>query len=97
MTATKHFTERAERIARIKSTIGMGAPYLTRRIDKGHANGAELHTITTSGVIIVQNERTLKVVTVLVARPQQLKRLGITDSRLIEIARDNQRNGYNNF
>lgn len=62
-----------ERKTKIKE-IGIGKT-LDRFIwDKGHKNGAEIHTITTTGLIIVQNKRTNNLVTVLIARPQQIRR-----------------------
>ena len=43
-------------------------------MDTGHPNGNEIHTITERAEIIIQNERTKKIVTVLFARPAQVKR-----------------------
>ena len=43
-------------------------------VDTGHPNGNEIHTITERAEIIIQNERTKKVVTVLFARPAQVTR-----------------------
>ena len=57
--------------------------------------GAELHTITSTGIIIIRNQKTNKMVTKLIARPNQIKRYGIEDKKLIEIARKHQTLGYN--
>ncbi len=43
-------------------------------VDKGHPHGAERHCITNSGIIIVFNANSGKLVTKLLARPQQIKR-----------------------
>ena len=43
-------------------------------VDKGHKNGLERHDITENGIIVIYNAETNKLVTKLVARPQQIKR-----------------------
>lgn len=43
-------------------------------VDKGHVNGLERHDITDTGLIIVYNLESQKLVTKLIARPQQIKR-----------------------
>jgi hypothetical protein len=43
-------------------------------VDKSHPNGDELHVITTSGYIMIFNEKSERFITVLHARPMQLKR-----------------------
>lgn len=43
-------------------------------VDKGHKNGLERHDITDTGLIIVYNLESQKLVTKLIARPQQIKR-----------------------
>lgn len=43
-------------------------------VDKGHKNGLERHDITDTGLIIVYNLESQKLVTKLVARPNQVKR-----------------------
>lgn len=62
-----------ERKTKIKE-IGTGKTLDRFMWDKGHKNGAEIHTITTTGLIIVQNKRTNNLVTVLIARPRQIRR-----------------------
>lgn len=46
-------------------------------VDKGHANGSEIHIIYNNGVIKVYNERTRKFITVLIARVPQIERYKI--------------------
>lgn len=43
-------------------------------VDKGHKDGAEIHSITDTGLIIIHNQNTGKLVTKLIARPEQIKR-----------------------
>ena len=43
-------------------------------VDRGHPHGAERHCITSGGIIIVYNLNSGKLVTKLLARPQQIKR-----------------------
>lgn len=92
---SKHYNR--DRIIREKliREIGIGKEIKTVRVDKGHPMGAELHTITTNGIIIIRNEKTHKIVTKLIARPNQIRRYGIEDKRLIALAREHQALGYN--
>ena len=72
---TKHYTnDRQKREEIIRNVIGEGKEVETFKIDRGHRNGPELHTITTTGIIIIRNARTKKIVTKLIARPAQIKR-----------------------
>lgn len=43
-------------------------------VDSGHKNGAEVHSITDNGLIIIHNYSTGQLVTKLIARPEQIKR-----------------------
>lgn len=43
-------------------------------VDKKHHDGLEVHSITDTGVIIIHNYHTGKLVTKLIARPQQIER-----------------------
>lgn len=43
-------------------------------IDRGHKDGAEIHSITDMGIIIIRNKETNKLVTKLIARPHQITR-----------------------
>ena len=96
---SKHYTnDRVARENKIKE-IGIGEVVATFRVDKGHKNGAELHTITTTAIIIIRNERTNKMVTKLIARPKQIERYFDEKTeivlKLMTIAREHQRKGYN--
>ena len=53
-------------------TIGSGV--YSFLVDTGHPNGYEIHTITEKGFIVIQNNRTKNIITILAARPGQIKR-----------------------
>ena len=98
MTSTHYNKDRIEREKLIKK-IGIGKEVATFRVDRHHINGAELHTITSTGIIIIRNERTNKMVTKLIARPAQISRYFKTETKevrdIIKIARKHQELGYN--
>ncbi len=96
---SKHYvSERIEREKLIQK-IGIGVALDTIRVDRHHINGAELHTITSTGIIIIRNERTNKIVTKLIARPGQIKRyydeVPKIMEKVIQIAKVHQELGYN--
>lgn len=71
---TKHYeNDRSKREAIIRR-IGEGEDFQEFVVDRGHRNGAELHVITTNGIIKIFNIRTKRLVTKLIARPGQIKR-----------------------
>ena len=46
-------------------------------VNKGHANGEEIHIIYNNGVVKVYNARTRKFITVLIARVPQIERYNV--------------------
>ena len=69
-------------------------------VDKGHKDGAEIHSITDTGLIIVHNQNTGKLVTKLIARPEQIKRYykGLEEQPpkwLLDLAEWHKSLGYN--
>ena len=52
-------------------------------IDRGHEDGAEIHSVTDTGIIIVRNKRNNVLITELIARPQQLRKLYASDNRKV--------------
>ena len=99
MTTSKHYlTDRSKREALIK-TIGEGKIIATFTVDKHHRNGPELHSITDTGIIIIRNKRTKKMVTKLIARPQQIRRYFKTVNaeveKIIKLAQKHTNLGYN--
>lgn len=79
---TSHFSDdRKERHNNIVSHIGEGTYICTFLCDTNHPNGNELHSIFDNGIILVQNERTKKIVTELIARPNQIRRYWTIDNK----------------
>jgi hypothetical protein len=71
---TKHFSERETRMKIYSSIKNLGNVYDSFVVDKNHPNGDEVHVLTDTGFILIFNERTKKFITLLHARPMQLKR-----------------------
>lgn len=96
---SKHWTEeRIERERLINEVIGIGKVIKETIVDKGHKNGAEKHVLTDTGIIIVYNARTGKLVTKLIARVGQVKRYykdGNAPKEIIKLARKHTELGYN--
>ena len=69
-------------------------------VDKGHRNGIERHEVTDNGVILIYNNKTNLLVSKLVARPSQIRKLYKTTGRepplwLMQIAKWHQSLNYN--
>lgn len=95
---TKHFKERVYRLNASGMGIGMVASGFL--VDKGHENGMEEHYITTTGLIIIRNHNSGQAITILVARPEQVKRyydeLGhLLPSKILKVAERNRSNRLN--
>ena len=101
MEQTIHYKEtKGPRYDFINEKIGFGNIVRSFTIDRGHPNGPEIHTLTDTGVIIVQNERTKKIITLLIARPQQIIRLynltgDLAPQELLALAYEHEKLGYN--
>ena len=98
MENTKHYqNDRAKREEVIRQ-IGEGQDYAEFVVDRGHRNGAELHVITTTGIIKIYNVITKRLVTKLIARPNQIKRYfsdGNYPMDIIRLAKEHQRQQLN--
>ena len=101
---TFHFSyERQVRRELVISKLGKGNAVVGFVVDKGHINGYERHIIYDNGVIVVANERTKRVITIMVARVGQITRYWNNQGKqipremeyLIKIARENEYKGYN--
>lgn len=71
-------------------------------VDKGHKNGIERHCITDNGLVIIYNERTNKLITKKIARPQQIKTYYYNVGRkppqwLLDICHKHKMMGYNSI
>lgn len=103
MLTTAHLTnDRATRINAIKELIGFGKPVCGFKVDNHHRNGAEYHLITTTALILVFNYNSKKLVTVLIARPRQIRRYYegtevTAPAELLNLAREHQLAGYNHL
>ena len=73
MTSKHYEKERREREELIEM-IGIGKVVDIFIIDRGHKNGPERHELTDTGIIIIYNDFTNKLITKLIARPGQIKR-----------------------
>jgi hypothetical protein len=99
--ATEHFAnDRQSRDTFIHEVIGVGNTIAEFVVDRGHVGGAEIHSVTDTGVIIISNQQTGKLITELVARPAQLRRLyhkrGEEPPKwLLRLAYKNNRHRYN--
>ena len=98
MTTSKHYiTDRAKREALIQ-TIGEGKEIARFTVDKHHKNGPEIHIITDTGIIIIKNKRTKKLITKLIARPAQIRRyyeeVPAELAKVLELAREHQTKKY---
>lgn len=98
---TEHFSaERHGRDVFIHNTIGIGNVIDRFVIDRGHVGGSEIHCVTDTGIVIIYSQQTNKLITEIVARPAQLKRLYQTRGDnppkwLLELAYSNNRHRYN--
>lgn len=68
-------------------------------VDKGHKHGVEVHSITDTGLIIITNKNTNKLITKLIARPDQIKRYYMNSGKsppkqVLELAEWHRSLGY---
>jgi len=93
-----HFTrDRQDRENLIKE-IGSGKVVKRVVIDRGHRNGPEIHEVTDNAIVNIYNQRTGKLITKLIARPNQIKRYyeeGKTPKEILNKAYDHMKKGYN--
>ena len=67
-------------------------------VNKGHANGNEIHVIFNNGIIKVYNARTHKFITVLIARVPQIERYKIKVTKTMRNKiKSHVKQGYNNI
>ena len=95
---TMHWND--ERISRatLIEQIGEGTIIKTAIVDKGHRNGPEIHQLSDTGIITIYNQRTKRLVTKLIARPNQVKRyyndIEKIPQEILDIAKEHQLKGY---
>lgn len=90
---TLHTQDRQERYAEVKA-LG-GSPVASFIVDTGHFNGLEVHTILDSGVVVIGNLNSKRLITWLIAREGQIKRYGIFTPSILAQARKHTELGLN--
>lgn len=98
MRTSRHWEKDREEREAIIQAIGIGNIVKIVTIDRGHEKGPEVHKITDTGIILIYNAWTGKMITKLIARPGQIKRYyqdGLTPIELISIAKKHERQGLN--
>ena len=67
-------------------------------VNKGHANGNEVHIVYNNGVVKIYNEHTRKFITVLIAKVPQIERYKIKVTRTMRKKINlHIKNGYNHI
>ncbi len=90
MKRSRHYkAERNDRENCIKRYIGYGNVVAKFIVDHGHPKGPEVHKITDTGIILVYNKKSYRLITKLIARPGQIKRYyenGDAPQELLDVA-----------
>lgn len=99
MDSRHYMIERKEREQNIQK-IGIGKVVDSFKVDRKHRNGPEIHKITNTGIILVYNEYSGKLITKLIARPGQIRRYYENSDKspkeeILRIAREHQKMGLN--
>ena len=96
---SRHYTNDRQKREEIIKKIGYGKIIKSVVVDKGHKNGPEIHNLSDTGIITIQNQRTKKMITKLIARPGQIKRYykenEIIPAGLLDLARQHQKLALN--
>lgn len=98
MKNSNHWNKDRQVRAELIMQIGEGNIIKEVVIDRHHPAGAELHILSDTGIITIENVKTHKMVTKLIARPGQLKRFFPNENipqALINITRQHQKLAYN--
>lgn len=101
-TTLHYVNDRRARDDFIEHALGVGAVIDIFSCDRGHAKGIEIHEVTDTGVIVIKNGVTHKVITKLIARPEQIRKLYRENSKeppswLIKKAYKNNAKRYNDI
>lgn len=101
-----HFAyERNERFKAIKRKLGIGSIVTEFVVDRGHKNGFERHIIYSNGVVLMVNEHSREIITIIVPRQPHIirywrglnRRVPREFEYLLSLARENEMKGYNNL
>ena len=96
--ASRHWENDRQKRSKIIAQIGMGQVIKEVVVDRGHRNGPEIHKVTTTGLVVIYNQRTGIMVTILIARPNQIKRYfeeNKVPQEIINLAFEHMKAGYN--
>ena len=96
--ASRHWENDRQKRSKIIAQIGMGQVIKEVVVDRGHRNGPEIHKVTTTGLVVIYNQRTGIMVTILIARPNQIKRYfeeNKAPQEIINLAFEHMKAGYN--
>ena len=76
---TLHVAKRSKRLQIAERLIAEESARVLKIavVNKGHANGDEIHIIYNNGIVKVYNEHTHKFITVLIARVPQIERYNV--------------------
>ena len=97
--------ERGDRMNAIEELGGYGKSICKKVLDRGHKDGPEIFVLTDNAIIKVYNANTLRHITDLIARPEQIidrmgSALASIDRNLmlsiLRLAREHEEKGYNN-
>ena len=67
-------------------------------VNKGHANGDEIHIVYNNGIVKIYNANTRKFITVLIARVPQIKRYKVKITKTMRNKiKSHIKQGYNNI
>ena len=67
-------------------------------VDKGHANGEEIHIVYNNGIVKIYNANTRKFITVLIARVPQIERYKVKVTKTMRNKIESHiANGYNHI
>lgn len=95
---SRHYSNDRRNRQNIINMIGEGTVIKEVVLDRGHRNGAEVHKVSSTGIISIYNLKSGKLITKLIARPNQIKRYYQNNDAPVEvlrIAREHQRLNYN--
>ena len=104
---TDHWSKDRSNRSNVYNLTSKGDGVYSFIVDTNHPNGYEIHTITEKAFIVIQNEETENLVTVLAARPGQIKRYWTKRGKelpkdrkfnyILNCAYKNVENGLNNI
>lgn len=102
ISTTSHSYDRMKRVALAMKLMAEDRAYVVAMfsVDKGHRNGNEIHIVYSNGMIVIVNEQTERLITVLFGRSKQIERYFIATNTTVSInvlkmGIRNEKMGYN--